>query len=108
MSLNGFSSSSSFSRTSFNSDFFDNKLSPAAQLALSLIDQKTWEGDKLTIPQMVDDALTPLIIQNVFETGSSEDSANVLAALMAEAMGVNVQTYSDKKKQQKSNKRTKL
>jgi len=88
-------------------NFVENKLSPAAGLALSLIDQKTWDGDRLTIPQMVDDALTPLIIQNVFETGSAEDSANVLAALIAETMGVNVQTYSNKKKQ-KTNKRTKL
>lgn len=88
-------------------NFVENKLSPAAGLALSIIDQKTWDGDKLTIPQMVNDALTPLIIQNVFETGSSEDSANVLAALIAEAMGVNVQTYSNKKKQ-KTNMRTKL
>jgi len=88
-------------------NFLDNKLSPAAQLALSIIDQKTWEGDKLTIPQMVDEALTPLIIQNVFETGSAEDSANVLAALIAETMGVNVQTYSNKK-EQKTNKRTKI
>ena len=88
-------------------NFVENKLSPAAGLVLSIIDQKTWDGSKLTIPQMVNDALTPLIIQNVFETGSAEDSANVLAALMAETMGVNVQTYSDRKKQ-KTNKRTKL
>ncbi len=88
-------------------NFFDNKLSPASQLAISLIDQKTWDGEKLTIPQMVDDALTPLIIQNVFETGSAEDSANVLAALIAETMGVNVQTYSDKKEPE-TNKRTKM
>lgn len=74
-------------------NFVSNKLSPAAQLALSLVDQKTWDGNQLTIPQMVDDALTPLIIQNVIETGTEDDAANVLAALMAEALGVNVQTY---------------
>ena len=80
-------------------NFVENKLSPAAQLALSMIDQKTWDGDKLMIPQMVDDALTPLIIQNVIETGSTDDAANVLAALMAEALGVNVQTYQGTTKQ---------
>ena len=79
-------------------NFLENKLSPAAAVALSLIDQKTRSGDKLVIPQMVNDALTPLIIQNVFETGSSEDSANVLAALIAEALGINVQTFRDRKK----------
>ena len=80
-------------------NFTENKLSPAAQLALSLIDQKTWDGDKLIIPQMIDDALTPLIIQNVIETGTADDSANVLAALIAEALGVNVQTYQGKTNQ---------
>ncbi len=74
-------------------NFVENKLSPASQLAVSIIDQQSWEGDQLIIPQMIDDALTPLIIQNVMETGSSDDAANVLAALIAEAMGVNVQTY---------------
>ena len=88
-------------------NFVDNKLSPAAQLALSVIDQKTWEGNRLTIPQMVDDALTPLIIQNVMETGSEDDAANVLAALIAEALGVNVQTYNNDTKK-KSNKRSRL
>lgn len=82
-------------------NFLENKLSPAAQLVLSLIDQKTREGTQLTIPQMIKDALTPLIIQNVIETGSVDDSANVLAALIAEALGVNVQTYSGKKEQKR-------
>ena len=88
-------------------NFVENKLSPASQLVLSMIDQSTWEGDKLTIPQMVDNALTPLIIQNVFETGSVEDSANVLAVLVAEALGINVNTYSGRKRQ-KSNTRTRI
>ena len=88
-------------------NFIDNKLSPAAQIAISLIDQKTWKGDKLTTPQMVDDALTPLIIQNVFEAGDVEDSANILAILMAEALGVNVNTYNNTKKK-KSKARSSL
>ena len=89
-------------------NFVSNKLSPAAQLALSIIDQKTWDGDKLIIPQMVDDALTPLIIQNVIETGTEDDAANVLAALIAEALGVNVQTYPTRRTKAQSNRKTKL
>ncbi len=88
-------------------NFVENKLSPAAQVAVSLIDQKTWKGDTLTAPQMADDALTPLIIQNVFEAGDVEDSANVLAILMAEALGVNVNTYNNMKKK-KSKARSSL
>lgn len=87
-------------------NFLDNKLSPGAALAISIIDQKTWKGDQLRIPQMIDDALTPLLIQNVIETGSADDSANVLAALIAEAIGVNVQTYNnDRKKKSKARTR---
>jgi len=88
-------------------NFFENKLSPAAALALTVIDQKTWKGDQLTIPQMANDALTPLIIQNVLESGDSDDSANILAALIAEALGINVQTFTDKKSK-KTKKRTSL
>ncbi len=85
-------------------NFVTNKLSPAAALTLSIIDQKTWIGDQLTVPQMVDDALTPLLIQSIFEAGNADDSANVLAVLMAEALGVNVQTYRDRKKQKPKTK----
>ena len=88
-------------------DFLENKLSPAASLTLSIIEQKTWEGDKLTIPQMVEKNLTPLIIQNVLEAGDVDDSANILAILMAEAFGVNVQTYQGTTKQ-KTKRRKRL
>ncbi len=77
-------------------NFIENKLSPAASLVLSIIDQKTWDGDALSIPQMIEGNLTPLIIQNVLEAGDVEDSANILAVLMAEAFGVNVQTYESR------------
>ena len=59
------------------------------------------------VQQMVNDAFTPLLIQSIMESEDVEDSANVLAVLMAEALGVNVQTYPDKR-QEKSNKRDKL
>ncbi|KKM22099.1 hypothetical protein LCGC14_1628740, partial [marine sediment metagenome] len=88
-------------------NFLRNKASPGAGLVLSIIDQKSWDGDKLTIPQMIDDTLTPFVIKTAFESGDVEDSANILAVLMAEALGVNVQTYSGTRKQ-KTNKRTKL
>jgi len=77
-------------------NFLENKLSPAASMALAVINNKSWEGDKLTVPQMANDALTPMIIQNAIETGNVEDSANILAVLIAEALGVGVQTYSPK------------
>jgi len=87
-------------------NFLENKLSPAASMALAVINNKSWEGDKLTVPQMANDALTPMIIQNAIETGNVEDSANILAVLIAEALGVGVQTYSPKeskgKKKQES------
>lgn len=82
--------------------FLENKLSPAASMAVALADQKTWSGDQLTIPQMINDGLSPLIVQQVMESGDSEDAANVLAVLIAEALGVNVQTYTGKTKKSKA------
>lgn len=87
-------------------NFFENKFSPALAMALTIIDQKTRDGDSLSVPQMAVDGLSPLIVQNVMESGDSEDAANILAVLIAEALGVNVQTFIDKKK--KSNKRSKF
>jgi len=84
--------------------FFENKLSPASQLVLSLINQSTRDGEKLTVPQLTSDALTPLILQNILESGDVEDSANIIAVLMAEALGVNVQSYEAKEKKPKREK----
>jgi hypothetical protein len=82
--------------------FLENKLSPGAALAMSLADQATWSGDNLTIPQMINDSLSPLIVSQIMESADSEDAANVLAVLMAEALGVNVQTYTNETKQSKA------
>ena len=87
-------------------NFTENKLSPAASLALTLVNNKTRDNGNLTVPQMVNDALTPLIIQNIFEAGDADDSANILAVLMAESLGVNVQTYVPKGKQKRKRRKS--
>ena len=86
-------------------NFLENKLSPASQLILTtLIERKTWDGNELSVPQIANDALTPLILQNLLESGDVEDSANIIAVLMAEALGVNVQSYEAKEKKRKPQK----
>lgn len=87
-------------------NFLENKASPASQLVLSLIEQKTWDGDELSIPQLASDALTPLIIQNILENDQVNDSANLLAVLIAEGLGVNVQSYEPKQSKSKGGIKT--
>jgi hypothetical protein len=83
-------------------NFLENKFSPGLAMALSIIDQKTREGKKLTIAEIAKNGLTPIIVQTAIESGNAEEAANVLAILLAEALGLGVQTYPDRK--QKTNK----
>jgi len=88
-------------------NFFENKFSPAAQLAWKLfVERRGRMGEPIETSKALQEAVTPLIIQNVMETKDSEESANILAALIAETLGVNVQTYDSGKK--KTKKRTKI
>lgn len=93
--------------TDFVYDYFENKYSPATQLIFSVIDRATRDGDKLSVPQLTSDAFTPLLIQNVLESSNVEDSANIIAVLMAEALGMNVQSYEPKKSTKSTRERGK-
>ncbi len=78
-------------------NFFKNKLSPAASVALQILNRSTRDGDPLTIPWVLDASFTPLIIDSTFEAAEIADAANTLSAVIAEAVGVNVQVFTDKK-----------
>jgi hypothetical protein len=82
--------------------FLENKFSPGLAMALSIADMKTRDGDDLTVKELAKRGLTPIIVQTAMESGNAEEAANVLAILLAEALGLGVQTYPDRK--QKTNK----
>lgn len=74
-------------------NFLKNKASPGASFVLELINQRTREGEGLSVKNAVYTKLTPLIVQTAFESGNVEDSADMLAIILAEMFGVGVQTY---------------
>jgi hypothetical protein len=82
-------------------NFLENKLSPGASFVLMMADQVTRDGDKVTIPQMLNKALTPIIIETAFQSKDQEDAANILAVILAEAFGVGVNTFDGKFKKKK-------
>lgn len=78
-------------------DFFENKLSPAAQVAEDLvISHQTFEGDKPTIGNQAKNLLAPLPYTNYEELRDNPNSANTLAAMIADALGIGTNTYSKK------------
>lgn len=88
-------------------DFFNNKLSPAASLARDLLNGKDRMGAPLTVGGELKKTLLPLPITNYEELSKDPNSANVLAAMLADALGIATNTYSKEsyKKQKKEIKR---
>jgi hypothetical protein len=73
--------------------FLENKAAPATSVAIDLLKGQTRDREKPTVKGEVSRLLTPLTIQNYYDTKSVEDSANVLTVIMAETLGINTQTY---------------
>ncbi len=76
-------------------NFFENKLSPAASVLEDiLISGETFEGDKPTLANEAVNFAVPLPITNFFELRDNPKSANTLAAMLADALGIGTNTYS--------------
>lgn len=74
--------------------FAENKLSPGAR---SFVDWKKGEdfnGNKPTIASTVKNLTMPLIIQQYGELKNDPNSANIVAAMIAEGLGISANTYS--------------
>ena len=81
-------------------------MSPAVQVALNLANQKHRDGNELSVPQSLYEITVPLTIQNTIDAKEIEDRANLLAITIAEALGVNVQTYEEKQEKKGKKKST--
>jgi hypothetical protein len=79
-------------------NFFENKLSPAASVV-----NETWfkgkdrQGNKPTLLGETSNLLTPLPITTYLELKNNPNSAPILAALVADELGISTNTYSKKK-----------
>lgn len=78
--------------------FTTNKASPLASVVLDLLKGHDFNGDKPTVAGEAYNLLMPLPISNVQELMSNPNSANVLVAEMADAIGFVTNTYSPKPK----------
>jgi hypothetical protein len=78
-------------------NFFENKLSPAAQVAKDLwFKQRDFQGKKITLQTEALKYITPLSIQALAELQNNPDSANVVLAAILDMLGISVNTYAPK------------
>lgn len=79
-------------------NFVGNKLSPAGQVVKDLLTQKTFEGDKPTVGSEAKKLLVPIGVQNYLSMKDHPNSANIILAMLSDALGIGTNTYSQNKK----------
>lgn len=78
--------------------FLENKLSPAGGVALDYSLNKNHNGEKPTVKGEAGNLGIPLGIKNYQELKSDKNSANVLAAVLADTFGISANTYGKSNK----------
>lgn len=76
-------------------NFFENKLSPLASVLKDILKGKDFQGKKVSFSGEVNNLLTPIAITNYQELRDNPNSANVLVAMIADALGISTNTYSN-------------
>lgn len=75
-------------------DFFSNKLSPVASVLNNLYVRKVdYKHQKYTLQRELPRLVTPLMIANYQELKNNPDSADLLVAMIADAVGISTNTY---------------
>jgi hypothetical protein len=74
--------------------FSENKLSPAAGVLVDLMKGEDFKGNAPTLKSIAGDLTIPLIVNNYNELKNQPNSANKLVAMLADSLGVSVNTYS--------------
>lgn len=79
-------------------NFLENKLSPAASVLKDIMKGRDFQGNKPTVLGEAKNLFVPLPITNYQELKNDPESANILATMIADALGIGTNTYSGKKK----------
>lgn len=74
--------------------FMENKASPVASLFMDLARREDRNGKPLTVAGELANFAAPLPITNAIETAKNPNSANLLAVLIADGLGISASTYS--------------
>lgn len=75
-------------------DFFEGKLSPTASVLTDILRGEDFRGERLDLMKEAGNLLVPLSIANTYELAKNPNSAPIVWATLAEALGVGTQTYS--------------
>lgn len=79
-------------------NFAENKLSPAASVVRDIMKGETFQGEKPTLTNEANNLITPLPVQNFFQSKDNDHAANILLIMLADALGISANTYSPPKK----------
>lgn len=75
-------------------NFLENKLSPAASVIKDLFNKSDWQGNPLTIGGEISNLLMPLPLSTGWELYTNPNSANIVLSMIADGLGISVNTYS--------------
>lgn len=83
----------SMDRTDVLYNFFENKLSPLASVAKELGKGQTFEGDKPTVMNQLENLFVPISVSTFEELNDNPNSANVALSMILEGLGISANTY---------------
>lgn len=78
-------------------NFSESKLSPVASIIKDVLKGQDFQGKKPRVLGEANNLLTPLPITNFMELKNDPNSANILLAMIADALGIGTNTYSNNK-----------
>lgn len=78
------------------SDYFSNKLSPAAGVVRDVLKGKDFNGNKITVGGEIYNLFTPMIVKNYNQLANDPNSGNMLVTLLADGLGLATNTYAAK------------
>lgn len=77
--------------------FIENKFSPVASILKNLWEGEDFVGEPVTLIGEIIKGITPIPLENAFETMKDPESAPLLAAILADAFGLGTSTYGPKR-----------
>lgn len=80
-------------------NFFENKLAPVSSVVKDMLKGRTFSGENPGILNEAKNLLVPMTITNAQEIYKDPESANIVLAVLADALGISTNTYGPYKKQ---------
>lgn len=79
-------------------NFIEGKFSPLLGVVRDLAKGQDFSGNKMTIKNTLNNLLTPIPITTAIDSYKTPDSANLLLSLIADGLGISVNSYAPPKK----------